>query len=107
VRGALKTEILSEMISRNSNINDPHNTESEMNRDIWIIVVILILMHNMNNDNASGSSMISVIEGFSLPTALSGVTQTQHMSVLAHHGARYRHRGLAAELVTLVIVIEL
>jgi hypothetical protein len=46
----LKTEI-SEMI-RNSDINDPHNTE--VHRDVWIIVVILYQFR-----------IISVIEGFS------------------------------------------
>ena len=41
---------------RNSDINDPHNTE--MHRDVWIIVVILYQFR-----------IISVIEGFSLPAS--------------------------------------
>jgi hypothetical protein len=49
----LKTEI-SEMI-RNSDMNDPHNTE--MHRDAWIIVVILFQFRTIS----------AKIEGFSLP----------------------------------------
>jgi hypothetical protein len=66
----LKTAI-SEMISRNSVcINGPHNTE--MHRDVWIIVVILCQFR-----------IISVIKGFSLLLLLAPPPSCSSLSSLS------------------------